>query len=763
MEISDVAGCPACQGALDTSGEDKMPWRCLACGKRYGAEEGIPVLLRPEDVDRFAQLGAQYREARLQEGWQPLSTEQALALPYGRPPVSPSRDARLYWEVRRESFCLLMSILAREGPTPADGPAADLGAGTGWLSYRLAQLGYQVLAVDASRDEAFGLGAAAIIYASRVPFLSAQGDLEHPPLPAGALGLVLLNASLHYAADLEGTLRRAARALRPGGRLIILDTPISRWPHPGSGQGDRHLGREELQGALRQAGLQPRWLEVRRGWRWRLHQAKAWLRRNPRFSFPTIVAERLALDHPQAGSAEPAGPERKTVPNKRLRPRNIDIRIGSFRLLVACLLLGLLLGCRPEVREAEDLAPGHRFKATSDAVISSPIAYDFDGDGVKEIAVGSWDGYFYLLDAHLDDLPGWPHYSSKGFFSSPALADLDADGTPEILVGSEAGKLFAWHIDGESADGFPVDLGYSTWASPSVPDGLPIAIGGLEQMFLLDSQGQPLPGWPQPMQGWPDATAAHARDLLAVTTLTPGDESRGWLYAWGSDGGLLTGFPLELSMDSDSSPALAAFDGDCRWWIVFGDDAGWLHVVDLAGQEREGFPVRTLGPRPGPTPTPHPPGGNVYSIEASPAVADLDGDGRLEIAAGSWDGRMYVWDDNGQSLPGWPIAVDDQIISSAAIVDLDGDDSLDLVVGSKDGRLYGWTLEGRALPGFPYELGAPVFSSPWVGDLEGDGRADIAVGANNGLHLLAGVGPLGRGAWPMFHRDLGRSGAVPCR
>ena len=34
----------------------------------------------------------------------------------------------------------------------AHGPAADLGAGTGWLSFRLAQIGYQVLAVDASRD-----------------------------------------------------------------------------------------------------------------------------------------------------------------------------------------------------------------------------------------------------------------------------------------------------------------------------------------------------------------------------------------------------------------------------------------------------------------------------------------------------------------------------------------------------------------------------------------------------------------------------------
>jgi hypothetical protein len=142
-------------------------------------------------------------------------------------------------------------------------------------------------------------------------------------------------------------------------------------------------------------------------------------------------------------------------------------------------------------------------------------------------------------------------------------------------------------------------------------------------------------------------------------------------------------------------------------------------------------------------------------------VADLDGNGRLEIAVGAWDGRMYLWDDAGQSLAGWPIPVGDQIISSAALVDLDGDGRLDVVVGSKDGHLYGWTVGGDALPGFPYDLAAPVHSSPWVGDLDGDNRADIVVGANNGIHLLRDVGPLGNRAWPTLHRDARRTGAMP--
>jgi hypothetical protein len=338
---------------------------------------------------------------------------------------------------------------------------------------------------------------------------------------------------------------------------------------------------------------------------------------------------------------------------------------------------------------------------------------------------------------------------------------LDVDGVSEILIGSEAGKLFAWKFDGAEVPGFPIDLGYPIWASPAVLDGQRIAIGDRSRMHVFDRDGQEMAGWPQPIEGWPDATVATRGGILALTTLTPGDVSQGWVYAWRDDGKLLDGYPLVLEMDADSSPALADLDGDGRPWIIFGDDAGWLHVLDVEGRERPGFPVRSYGPKPGPTPTPHPPGGNVYSIEASPAVADLDGDGRYEIAVGSWDGRMYVWDDAGEPRPGWPVEVKDQIISSAALVDLDGDAQLDLVVGSKDGHLYGWSTDGKPLPGFPYALGSPVFSSPWVGDLEGDGRADIVVGSNEGIHLLRDVGPLGVRPWPMFHQDKERRGSVP--
>lgn len=287
MDRFEPLGCPNCHGALTHTKDRGSPLVCPECDCCFAVQGNVLVLLRQQDADCLTKFSHRYHRARLQEGWQPLTRDEALALPYGQPSSHPS----LYWQVRRQTFSALMYLLAREGPTPANGPAADLGAGTGWLSYRLAQLGYRVLAVDASPDPDWGLGAAERYYLPRQRFWLALGNLEDPPLQSGQLGLILFNASLHYASDLMATLRQAARALQRGGRLVILDTPISHQPRPGTGLGDRHLGYQELQQALLGAGLKPRWSAIRRGSRWWLHQARAWLRRDPRYSFPLVVAD----------------------------------------------------------------------------------------------------------------------------------------------------------------------------------------------------------------------------------------------------------------------------------------------------------------------------------------------------------------------------------------------------------------------------------------------------------------------------------------
>ena len=137
------------------------------------------------------------------------------------------------------------------------------------------------------------MGAAGVyLDASPGLLMPVQGSLEFPPFRPASLALVVFNASLHYARDLAATLRRAAEVMHPEGRLVVMDSPVSSLPRPGTGRGDRHLGRQELDAALSQAGLAPRWIAVRRGRQWWAWQLKTWLKRQPRFSFPMIVAAR---------------------------------------------------------------------------------------------------------------------------------------------------------------------------------------------------------------------------------------------------------------------------------------------------------------------------------------------------------------------------------------------------------------------------------------------------------------------------------------
>jgi SAM-dependent methyltransferase len=267
---------------------------CPPCDRQFPIIDGIPSLVRQEDAATLADSARQYRAARLQEGWSPLSLDQALALPQGSPPGYHP----LYWEVRRQSYNAMMEVLACDTSSPHRGPVADLGAGTGWLAHRLAAVGYRVLAVETSLEEDFGLKEArTYLSPPHPPFLPVQGDLEHPPVQRECLKFAIFNASLHYAHDLGETLRRIAGILREDGCLIILDTPLSQEPHPSASRcclngPRRSLGRRELEDALTAARLIPRWITIHRGLRWWIYQAKRWLRQESYFSFPMVIAHR---------------------------------------------------------------------------------------------------------------------------------------------------------------------------------------------------------------------------------------------------------------------------------------------------------------------------------------------------------------------------------------------------------------------------------------------------------------------------------------
>lgn len=133
---------------------------------------------------------------------------------------------------------------------------ADLGAGEGTFSQLLAQRAERVIAVDNSaRMVEFGSRLARENGIANLEYR--VGDLESPPIDAGAIDLAFFSQSLHHALHPERAVAAAANLLKPGGRIVILDLKKHSFEQARELYADNWLGfsEVELRGFLESAGF----------------------------------------------------------------------------------------------------------------------------------------------------------------------------------------------------------------------------------------------------------------------------------------------------------------------------------------------------------------------------------------------------------------------------------------------------------------------------------------------------------------------------
>ena len=89
------------------------------------------------------------------------------------------------------------------------------------------------MALDWRRDTVDGLGAGAA-YADYLatPFSRVAASFDAIPIRP-VFDLVVFNAAIHYSSSLGRTIAEAVRVSRPGGRVVILDSPFYRRPDDG--------------------------------------------------------------------------------------------------------------------------------------------------------------------------------------------------------------------------------------------------------------------------------------------------------------------------------------------------------------------------------------------------------------------------------------------------------------------------------------------------------------------------------------------------
>lgn len=104
----------------------------------------------------------------------------------------------------------------------AAGRLLDIGTGTGRVLELLAPRVSQGLGVDASKTM-LALARARLGRAALSHCTVRLADMYRLPLADGSFDTAVLQMVLHYAEDPAGVLTEAARVLRPGGRLIVID------------------------------------------------------------------------------------------------------------------------------------------------------------------------------------------------------------------------------------------------------------------------------------------------------------------------------------------------------------------------------------------------------------------------------------------------------------------------------------------------------------------------------------------------------------
>jgi Ca2+-binding RTX toxin-like protein len=182
---------------------------------------------------------------------------------------------------------------------------------------------------------------------------------------------------------------------------------------------------------------------------------------------------------------------------------------------------------------------------------------------------------------------------------------------------------------------------------------------------------------------------------------------------------------VDVNNDGDLDIVVGDQDGTLRYFENNG--AGYTEVTG-ASNPFDGFVGETGG---GATP----------SLYTAPCTFDIDGDGDLDIVVGNNYGYFATVQNNGNGtwtqLTGAANPLDgiaDPLFSDPTAIDYDGDGDMDIVAGSSYGDLYAIRNDGGGsftlTSGLPFDVGS--FSSAASGDVDGDGDLDLVVGEADG-------------------------------
>ena len=200
------------------------------------------------------------------------------------------------------------------------------------------------------------------------------------------------------------------------------------------------------------------------------------------------------------------------------------------------------------------------------------------------------------------------------------------------------------------------------------------------------------------------------------------------------------GFPFDVNSEVKPSPVVIDFNNDGENEILFGDKFGFVHMLDINGNEIENslFPFDT--------------GDEIWG---SLAAGYIDGDDNIDIVITSKSKHVHVLDINGEKLD---YNSNKFLIGTPALGNLDDDEDLEIVFGSysSPAKLYAINIDGTDVDGFPLDL-EKTQKGVALADFNNNGMDDIVVGTENDeVYLIYDDGSIAPG-FPFVTDDKIRS------
>ena len=299
---------------------------------------------------------------------------------------------------------------------------------------------------------------------------------------------------------------------------------------------------------------------------------------------------------------------------------------------------------------------GSLWNYSVNASLTNPVAYDINNDGFLEVVVGSENGMIYAFDFAGRLL--WNYKTLSGIVAPIGATDLDGDGYGEVAFGSRDGEIMLLNYLGGFLWKYETDQ--ARVADPI--EFLDVTGDGVKEVLMgehiINSNGC------QVVSNIQKTSSTHA------------------IY----DGQFIGGnYP---------PPSFGDINNDNRTEFV-----GWYRT-SIAETNRYLFPQGAeinLKPTAGGQPINlkhlimHNLSGDSiwrYSIpKTTPiALADLDGDGNLEMIFGSQAGVVYILNSTAYAI--WHNKVEGMLDSGLAVADLNREGKAEIIVTSQLGGLY---------------------------------------------------------------------------